>query len=116
MIWPFNKWRIVRSGSTTSAAPKNIPINEDWRVGDLAECVEEIGGNLDRIEVGDVFSVKAIAHGKLKYGHDYGWGLKVVGDEYYWASHFRKVPTITAEEETSFAAQIKRLKPARTDA
>lgn len=115
MIWPFNRWRIVRSDSTTSAAPKDIPINEDWRVGDLAECVEQIDVDLNRIEVGDVFSVKAIIHGKFRYGPDYGWGLKVVGDKYYWASYFRKVPTITAEDETSFAARIKRLKPARAD-
>jgi hypothetical protein len=113
-MWPF----------TRKPKPLNPgPINEDWRVGDLAECLFEgawFGGNSGNIasglDKGDVSKVLAIGIGRTKLGGDrYFLTLGGFRGEFD-ASCFRKVPPLNSEADAEFTAKIKALKPKRVRA
>ena len=101
-MWPFSK-----------PQPKLPPINEDWAVGDLAECV--VGGtwygNAPGPDLGDVCTVARVAPGHdLRTGAP-DWGLWFrAWRGPFAASCFRKVPARSTDVE--IVARIKRSRPA----
>jgi hypothetical protein len=104
-MWPFSR----------KPNPLNPgPINEDWRAGDLAECICEGGPQWpcgSGPSKGDVLKVKYVRAGRQSDGAD-GWGLWF--DQYqrgYAAVDFRKVPPLNSKATAEFTAQIKAIKP-----
>jgi hypothetical protein len=110
-MWPFKR----------KPTPLNPgPINEDWKAGDLAECI--VGGTAghawlgqdgdvyDGPERGDVLSVVGVYAGSGLSGD--GWFLDLKGLKNGFAARcFRKVPPLNSEADAEFTARIKRLKP-----
>jgi hypothetical protein len=108
MIWPFSR---------KPKPPNPGPINEDWAVGDLAECMVPVGPNglgwpcKIGPGKGDVLKVQRVASGHCSDG-SYGWGLWF--GQYprgYGADAFRKVPPLNSKASAEFTAQIKAIKP-----
>lgn len=108
-MWPFTR------------KPKPIDpgrINEDWRVGDLAECLNDKGwsdSDTDEPdqtgpELGDVHKVIGISDRIAKCG---GWYLDLKGfpGEWFVATSFRKVPLLNTAATAEFTAQIKAIRP-----
>ena len=111
-MWPFTR------------KPKPInpgPINEDWRVGDLAECIIPRG---DRWhggggpENGDVLCVTEVHAGRGYFTGRPGWFLGLKGEPLsrYDARYFRKVPPLNTEASAEFTAKIRACKPAHRKA
>lgn len=110
-MWPFPR------------KPKSInpgPINEDWRVGDLAECVEQKGWSqddtgqpIDGPEKGDILTVLEVEPRRTNLRGD-GWylGFAAYPMRFLAATGFRKVPPISTEASAEFTAKIKALRPA----
>jgi hypothetical protein len=110
-MWPFTR------------KPKPInpgPINEDWRVGDLAECVTSGDGSDWRHDLnnapaigpafGDVRRVQAVFVGQSRQLRRPLWWLVVNGiPANLPATCFRKVPPLNSEASAEFTAQIRKL-------
>lgn len=110
MIWPFR-----RKKRPTGQLP---PINEDWRVGDLAACIMD-GGWTGGIgpTYGSIHRVTAVVEGHLKKTNEPVWGLQLQPWlAYYHAEAFRKVRPDAEECSTEFKALIGLVlrKPAKT--
>ena len=110
-MWPFTR------------KPKPIdpgPINEDWRVGDLAECIaggEWVCANKSAAiglpELGDVSRVLEVYPDSSVWGDK--WWLVLSGwpADAFNAALFRKVPPLNTAASAEFTAQIKALQPAK---
>ena len=102
--WPF----------TRKPKPLNPgAINEDWRVGDLAECLAKDGywtENGVGPEFGDVLSVSIVD--RATDGRVYLVFKAFAGDAFE-ARVFRKLPPLNTAATAEFSAQIKALKPKR---
>lgn len=89
------------------------PINEDWAVGDLAECIVPGKWACDEPgpDVGDVHRVLAVIKGTAFGTNEPGWGLKLSGYQgYFAATCFRKVlPRADAAErcDAAFLEQVR---------
>jgi len=113
-MWPFTR------------KPKPInpgPINEDWRVGDLAEYIGtgawidgDTGAAMPGPERGDVLKVSAVRpETTVRFGDS--WFLSFSGfPNLYRASRFRKVPPLNSEADAEFTAKIKAIKPKKVRA
>lgn len=108
-MWPFTrKSKQINPG----------PINEDWCVGDLAECICGEGwcdknGPTPGLNKGDVFKVLSVSASCAWDGKDYWW-LSLNGVHGIFGAHaFRKVPPLNSAATAKFSAQIKALKPKR---
>lgn len=113
MIWPFRRRRKQKP------LP---PINEDWRAGDLAECISEGSWSFessleDGPAKGQICRVTKVVAGHL-FGTDQpAYGLGFVGFGYFYrASDFRKLRPVHEACDVGFAALIKRPKREGIDA
>lgn len=113
-MWPF----------TRKPKPLNPgPINEDWRVGDLAECMLPIGWgwamDADGPDRGDVCRVVHVYPGITTGSGEHAWFLLLKGFHDGFATNsFRKVPPLNSEASAEFTASIRacRPTPAKVDA
>ena len=111
MTWPFTrKPRAIDPG----------PINEDWRPGDLAECLASGWDGPEGIgpEYGDVLVVRRVKATRGTYTSKDAWFLGFSGQprDNFEASAFRKLPPYHSAADAEFAARIKGLRPARVGA
>lgn len=109
-MWPFTR------------KPKPInpgPINEDWRVGDLAECINDSGWSYDGIagvsgpDCGDVLTV-VLAMPGTKRPQVIFIGFKGWPSETFAGYAFRKLVDTKADEQ--FTASIRALQPSKVGA
>lgn len=109
-MWPF----------TRKPKPLNPgPINEDWRVGDLAECVLPRGHVWPKEgpDNGDVTKVTDVVAGLGKQTGKPGWFLGLSGfHNNYEATGFRKVPPLNSAATAEFSESIKALRPKKVRA
>jgi len=106
-MWPFTR------------KPKPInpgPINEDWRVGDLAECLKPDDHHWNSTsgpERGDVMRVVEVHAGRDNVFGRPGWFLGLKGEPFWRfdAKAFRKVPPLNSEASAEFTAKIRACKP-----
>lgn len=109
MIWPFNKWWGKKN--------KMPPINEDWRVGDLAACID--GSWLQRPgpSPGAIHKVTVVIAGRFRGSNEPAWGLGLIGWTGHWdATAFRKVQPDAEACEDEFKTLIKRITRRRQSA
>lgn len=106
-MWPFTRKPQPNARQITPG-----PINEDWRVGDLAECMT--GGWPDNLgpEKGDVCRVSGVGPGIASHGYKRGkplWFLSLKGfpGADFDAAEFRKVPSLESEADAAFKAELK---------
>lgn len=95
MIWPFKK-------RPTSPPQKLPPINEDWAVGDEAECVKGCSwfGGKEGPDTGDIFTVRKVMAGKCAQTGKPDWGLAFKPWPHaYGAFCFRKVRPVAVTAE-----------------
>lgn len=108
-MWPFTKKsRLVNPG----------PINEDWRVGDLAECMVDGGADWQPSgrgpEKGDICRVTEVYAGTSPIRKSDYWFLRFASWEIgYSESDFRKVPPLSEATSAEITAMIKRKKPVK---
>ena len=111
-MWPF----------TRKPKPLNPgPINEDWRVGDLAECIVDGKGSWysePGPERGDVNKVTHVVAGQCARTRRACWGLILNGYDgrAFGAHNFRKDPPLNSEADAEITAENKALKPKREQA
>lgn len=80
------------------------PINEDWAIGDLAECLPPPDGGDWSVDTtgpvsGSISIVSGITLGKARDTGEWGWALRLIGWPHWWAAcAFRKVPPRADEE------------------
>ena len=103
-MWPFSK---------KTPQPRN-PINEDWAIGDLAECLAEGDWEPDPEgpENGDVLKVIGIDTGPVGLKNEIAWRLQFAPWKgvAFASEHFRKVPPLSEQESFTITAKIKRCK------
>jgi len=102
MIWPF------RRRKKQKPLP---PINEDWRAGDLAECIK--GGSwppgIAGPAAGQICRVTDVIAGRLTVSGDPAFGLSLFGFMHFFhAEAFRKLRPVHEACDVGFAALIKR--------
>lgn len=86
-MWPFRK-------EPEPQPPEQWPpINEDWRAGDMAQCLNGDWG----LHVGplqrDIVLVRSVVKGWRRHDGKPDWGLEIEGypESHYIASAFRKL-------------------------
>jgi hypothetical protein len=104
MIWPFRK--------RAPAAPS--PIEDDWQVGDLAECLNEDGWEsaVTGPALHQILPVTRIAHGTLVNTNGRtAWGLHFARFPgiFYHSAQFRRIRPVHEPCEARFAEEIRRL-------
>ena len=107
MIWPFRRRRKEKP------LP---PINEDWRPGDLAECIDgrPWSGDGPGPAKGQISRVTRVTIDKLQTTGEPAYGLGLEGFAgLYNAAYFRKLRPVHEACDVGFAALIKR--PRRTE-
>lgn len=99
-------------------APERPPINEDWRVGDLAVCVEDNWSpGVVGPRAGEISRVVDVYPGLCARTGMPGWGLRFAGyHEGFGAICFRKVQPDAEPAEASFAEFLTRMLPKRAPA
>ena len=114
-MWPF-----ARKGPTL-ALPDQRGLNEDWRAGDLAECIEsgwQHPNDPHHPKVGDVLRVSAITDGPcVCVGRPAALitGLRFEGKPQNRAWHcrsFRKLRPVHTAADVAFTALIRRTRRA----
>lgn len=102
MIWPFRRRK---------PKAQRPPLNEDWRPGDRACCIDGDWGLVKGPAKGSIHCVEFVYPGQCNTSGLPGWGLKLAGyDIGFDATAFRKVvPDQQAACSSEFAANIKRL-------
>lgn len=100
-----------------SVPDKLDPINEDWQVGDLAECLIDACNWMPRMprqpDKGDVFTVVSVGIERMAFTTTDVWalGFAPFSPMTFTAVCFRKVHPLTKAEERDLKAKIKRRKP-----
>jgi hypothetical protein len=109
-IWPFAR------------KPKPLnpgPINEDWRAGDFAQCIDgscwadgSSGMPTNGPATGDTMVVEEVLIGRAPAMEKAAFWLQFRGDkDHYEADAFKKVPPMNAACDAEFAAAIKAISP-----
>lgn len=91
-MWPFRKRR------------KRPPPNEDWRAGDIAECVRDDWLNVPFYKLPKLGGQTIVSrmHPAWHKGVTPGWGLALVGYPGLWdTTAFRKVRPVSIERARS---------------
>lgn len=104
MIWPFRKRK-----------PRLIDrrvMNEDWRVGDLARCVDDEWLPKDAIDpkINDVLRVSEVMEGQCETGPILMFGLRFEGkpSNRAWAAlAFRKIRQVQTAADQSFREWLR---------
>lgn len=101
MIWPFRR------------KPKQLqrpPINEDWRPGDLAYCLNGDWSPSGGPAKGEICRVADVFPGFNSVTNEPGWGLRLEGwKPAYAATSFRKVHPDRQQASSEFSDYIKRV-------
>ena len=108
MTWPFSR---------KANAPERGPLNEDWRAGDLAQCVVRARWHSDEPGAPDLMDVLYVE--AVYPGHDHkgvlGWGLRFKGLKFgYDAVAFKKLPPRSEQiaRKTSVSTPVREKEPA----
>lgn len=114
-MWPFRK-----KPEPPKEPEKPGPLNEDWKVGDLAICIEQAENWI--LHPGSDVPTQGTSYRVTRLFQDVGYhdpdhihwfiALKDMNNA-YTAFSFRKVRQDEEECTTEFAETIKNLKPAR---
>ena len=88
-------------------------MNEDWQVGDLAECLSGLWDYPFGPVKGGIYRVACVVKGPLASGPDkgaivYGLVLKEFGTESWLCTGFRKIRPLHEPCEAEFAELIRR--------